>query len=85
MITEFPKTLFGYKTFAEREYYKKAWRAFELVYQIHLQAEADLAANKPPFPYKYPNFEEKSLVIFGQQLHVQAYPQQDWSLSSLRS
>ncbi len=79
ILREFPRSAFGYKDFAELEKYKQAWRKFEEVYAIQVLAREDRQADgdyDAYFPYQYASFEEKNLVLLGQQLHVKAFPPQ---------
>ena len=73
----FPKNIFGYKDFAELEKFKSAWAAFEKVYAIQVLAREDRQDDGEYdvyIPYKYASFEEKMMVLLGQQLHAKAYP-----------
>lgn len=73
----FPRNVFGYKDFAELEMYKLAWRKFEEVYAIQVLAREDSQPDGDydvNFPYQYPSFQEKYLVLLGQQLHAKAFP-----------
>jgi hypothetical protein len=75
----FPKNLFGYVDFSELERYKKAWAKFEEIYAIQVLAREDKQTDgiyNINLPYQYNSFEEKNLVILGQQLHVKAFPPQ---------
>jgi hypothetical protein len=73
----FPKSIFGFKDFAELEKCKLAWRKFEEIYAIQILAREDLQFDGDydvNLPYQYVSFEEKNLVRLGQQLHARAFP-----------
>ncbi len=83
----FPSNIFGYKDFAELEKYKSAWKKFEEVYAIQVLAREDRQEDgkyDTNLPYQYASFEEKNLVLLGQQLHAKAFPPptetESWSL-----
>ena len=80
-ITPFPSDKFRGQNFSDRELYKRAWAAFERVLEYNKKVTEDYITNGTPyFNYIYRTYEEKELVIFGQQLHLKAYPEQNWSM-----
>ena len=73
----FPRNAFGYKDISELERCKLAWKKFEEVYAIQVLAREDFQPDglyNTNLPYQYISFEEKNLVILGQQLHSKAFP-----------
>jgi hypothetical protein len=77
----FPADKFKGLNFSDREYYKKAWIAFEKVLDFNKEVTAAYKAGLAPYMnYVYATYEEKQLVIFGQQLHLKAYPDGNWSM-----
>ena len=83
-LRPFPKNVFGYKDFAELQKYKNAWMTFEEIYSVQVLAREDLAPDNKyniNLPYQYKSFEEKNIVLLGQQLHLQAFPNENWNLN----
>jgi hypothetical protein len=84
ILRPFPKNLFGYNNFSELEKYKTAWRIFEEVFSIQVLAREEREADgiyNVNLPYQYKSFEEKMNVLLGQQLHLKAYPDEEWNLN----
>jgi hypothetical protein len=76
-LRSFPSNKFGYKDFSELQTFKKAWAKFEEVYAIQTLAKEDVRLDgvyNINLPYQYSSFEDKMLVLLGQQLHLKAYP-----------
>ncbi len=84
-LRPFPANQFNSIDFSELQLYKKAWAKFEEVYAIQILARDDRLDNNVydvNLPYQYASFEEKNLVLLGQQLHLKAYPPQSINPSS---
>jgi hypothetical protein len=81
----FPKTVFVFNDFSEIDKAKSAWATFERIFAIQVLAREDVVDGKYDayVPHQYATFEEKMMAIYGQSLHLQAYPDEDWSLSSM--
>jgi hypothetical protein len=78
-LRPFPANIFNSRDFSELQKFKKAWMTFEKIYAIQVLAREDRVDNgiyDANLPYQYASFEEKNLVLLGQQLHLKAYPPQ---------
>lgn len=87
-LRPFPKNIFGYKDFSELQKYKEAWAKFEEVYAIQVLAREDRQIDGDydiHLPYQYASFEEKTMVLLGQQLHAKAFPPRAIDPSSTES
>ena len=79
--TCFPTEKFRGLNFSDREYYKRAWMTFENVLAYNKTVTAAYKQGIAPyFKYVFVSYEEKQLVIFGQRLHIKAYPNGNWSM-----
>ena len=79
--TCFPADQFKGLPFSDREHYKRAWMAFEKVLEYNKEVTASYKYGFTPyFKYVFASYEEKQLVLFGQQLHLKAYPNENWSM-----
>jgi hypothetical protein len=73
----FPSSVFGFKDFSELQKFREAWAMFEKVYAIQVLAREDRQNDgvyDTNLPYQYASFEEKMMVLLGQQLHLKAFP-----------
>jgi hypothetical protein len=78
-LRTYPTNILKAKDFSELQEFKRAWTIFEQVYAIQVLAREDRNDNgvyNINLPYQYKSFEEKNLVLLGQQLHLKAYPPQ---------
>ena len=76
-LRSFPRNVFNNVDFSELERYKRAWAKFEEVYAIQVLAREDVSTDgiyNINLPYQYSSFEERMIVLLGQQLHLKAYP-----------
>jgi hypothetical protein len=84
-LRPFPKTKFVFNDFSEIDKAKNAWTTFERIFAIQVLSREDVADGKYDqyLPYQYASFEEKMMAIYGQALHLQAYPDENWSLTAV--
>jgi hypothetical protein len=77
--------MFSFNDFSEINKAKNSWTTFERIFAIQVLSREDVADGKydQHLPYQYETFEEKMMAIYGQILHVKAYPDEEWSLTNV--